>query len=409
MGLLKLLNSLFTPSSPSQPQTSAASRQLSDLPAPPTASHMILPDGAAVEVTGNWEMARYRGRDICDWGDRIAALKRDGNLDEALAIAVGCMDAMTQLALRNPSTVLTHYVHQVCIIQHKMKDYASEVATLQGWLDLGLPVHTEIEIAELRKRLAKAREQLAKSQGEDPTAYTQEWRQWVAREKDLKARSDGTPAVRTGASTQHPELVYRRAKTVGAGSPRSQTSSTSSWIAPARVLAADTFVAVDFETANSSSGASACQVALVRVQGQRVVERYASLVRPPEGLQHFEFTHIHGISARDVATAPSWNELLPSVTGFVGNVPVYAHNAPFDAGVWADLDRYYGNETKPEAFYCSYRTAKALEPGLPNYKLPTVAEALVPGFVLNHHDASSDAEACARIVMALQNRHPLTS
>lgn len=43
-------------------------------------------------------------------------------------------------------------------------------------------------------------------------------------------------------------------------------------------------------------------------------------------------------------------------------------------------------------------------PGLVNYKLPTVVGACAPDFRLTHHTADSDAEACALIVAALQER-----
>lgn len=48
------------------------------------------------------------------------------------------------------------------------------------------------------------------------------------------------------------------------------------------------------------------------------------------------------------------------------------------------------------------RSAKCLCPGLENYKLPTVTKKLVPDYRLSHHDMESDAEACARIVIALR-------
>ena len=90
------------------------------------------------------------------------------------------------------------------------------------------------------------------------------------------------------------------------------------------------------------------------------------------------------------------------VTEFVGGLPVYAHNAKFDASVWAELDEFYHTSSLPESFYCSYRTAERLLPGLENYKLPTVVHACAPSYCLDHHRADSDAEACALIVKHLQ-------
>lgn len=86
----------------------------------------------------------------------------------------------------------------------------------------------------------------------------------------------------------------------------------------------------------------------------------------------------------------------------MADVPVYAHNAAFDRGVWAQLDEFFDTSTLPRRFYCSYRTAKRMVPGLPNYKLPTVVHACNPNFDLDHHHAGSDAQACAQIVIALQ-------
>ena len=74
-----------------------------------------------------WFMPKYNGRHICDWGSDISALKRSGDLSRALVIARGCMDAMIAAARLNPVNVAEYYVTQVAIIQHKQKDYSSEV------------------------------------------------------------------------------------------------------------------------------------------------------------------------------------------------------------------------------------------------------------------------------------------
>ncbi len=167
-------------------------------------------------------------------------------------------------------------------------------------------------------------------------------------------------------------------------------------------LLSPTFVAVDFETANRLGGASACSVALVRVTGGVVEQRLTTYLRPPAEYDSWEFTYLHGISRADTRNAPDWSEVIPQISQFVGDCPVYAHNAPFDAKVWSDLDRHFGLNSVPRRFYCSYRLARSVRPGLVNYKLPTVTNSFVPGFELDHHQADSDAEACALIVAAIQ-------
>lgn len=174
-------------------------------------------------------------------------------------------------------------------------------------------------------------------------------------------------------------------------------------------LSAPEFIAVDFETANRRSPASACQVALVKVNGDRVVDRLATYLRPPEEYSSFEFSYIHGITSGDVVDAPTWYDIADEVHAFVGDLAVWAHNAPFDAAVWRALDAYYFTGTYPRKFYCSCRTARRLIPGLRDYRLPTVTAYCAPTFELVHHTADSDALACAHIVGKIRRSASLSS
>ncbi len=167
-------------------------------------------------------------------------------------------------------------------------------------------------------------------------------------------------------------------------------------------LMSPSFVSVDFETANRLGGVSACQIALVKVVDGKIAARQSSYLCPPAPYDRFEFTWLHGISQKQTANAPSWDEASREIADFVGDSPVYAHNASFDARVWRELDNYFDTATLPGRFYCSYRLAQRTVPGLVNYKLPTVAHACVPWFELDHHKADSDAEACALIVASIQ-------
>lgn len=339
-----------------------------------------------------WFMPKYCGRNICDWVDDVKSLKRDGDLDQALVIAHGCMDAMVDAARHNPINVMEFYVNQVAIIQHKIKDYTSEIETIEGWLGLEFPAPRQDYRLGLQKRLAKAYELLAKERGEDSAAYRAEWKRLLELEKTQKSAAKTTSAVpSTGKSFLPPDVAYVRFR------------RRSGWVAPRDVLSCPSFVAVDFETANSLGGVSACQLALVKVDRGRVVDRAATLIKSPAGFDEFEFTYLHGISARDVRNSPMWPDVAGFASRFVNGLPVHAHNASFDAKVWEDLDSFFGTQTAPNRFFCSYRTARKLVPGLDNYKLPTVTNALVPGYRLNHHEAESDAEACALIVAALQS------
>ena len=155
------------------------------------------------------------------------------------------------------------------------------------------------------------------------------------------------------------------------------------------------FVAIDFETADYDSD-SACAVALIRVEGAKVVQRKACLIRPPR--PYFEFTWVHGITWRHVKDQPTfaerWPELLPLLDGAAF---LAAHNATFDRKVLESCCAMAMVKMPPQSFVCTMKLARkawALRPT----KLPDVCRHL--GLTLNHHDAESDAEACARIVLA---------
>lgn len=155
------------------------------------------------------------------------------------------------------------------------------------------------------------------------------------------------------------------------------------------------FVAVDFETANRSRS-SACAVAMVRVEGSRIVDRVVDLIRPPS--QVFEFTGIHGIRWADVRTksafCPVWRRMTSLLAGAAF---VAAHNASFDQSV-LDAGCDCGQLCFPPLpFLCTVKLAR-LRWHLHPTKLPDVCDFL--GLKLRHHDALSDAEACAKIVLA---------
>lgn len=340
-----------------------------------------------------WVMPKYQGVDICDWIPEISRLKKEQEFDKALSIANGAMGAMIEVALKNPDNAMERYVIEVALIQHKIKDYAAVVKTIESWFHYDIPAPREDMRVDLQKRLAKAKELLAKQEGRDSSLYHQEWKRLVELSKTTK-KSLSSSASSTGKS---------RATGVTNNGKHSYKKHTPKFVAPVEILSEDVFVAVDFETANRISGASACQVSLVKVVNGEVVDQLTTLLKPPPGLDKFEFTYLHKISSRHVRKSPSWLEVAGCIQDFIGDSTVYAHNASFDSKVWRELDEYYGLNTLPQKFYCSYRTAEKLIPGLPNYKLPTVVSYCRPEYKFEHHKADADALACAVIVSALKD------
>ncbi len=146
------------------------------------------------------------------------------------------------------------------------------------------------------------------------------------------------------------------------------------------------FVAIDFETADHGAD-SACAVGVVRVEGLKVVRREAVLIRPPRPR---------------VMYAPPFADVWPQLAPLLDGAAVLAaHNAGFDRRVLAACCTAAGLAVPPQPFVCTVQIARRTW-GLKPNDLASVCRRL--GIGLIHHDAGSDAEACARIVIAASAR-----
>ncbi|MGA9115846.1 MAG: 3'-5' exonuclease [Bacteroidota bacterium] len=156
------------------------------------------------------------------------------------------------------------------------------------------------------------------------------------------------------------------------------------------------FLALDFETADYGRD-SACALGMVRVEEGRVAARDVRLIRPPR--RRFVFTYLHGISWEDVRGEPTFGELWPFVEPMFRDVDfLVAHNARFDRGVLETCCARAGLEVPPTPFACTMVLARRVW-GMHPTNLAHVCRQL--GIPLNHHEVSSDVEACAEIMLRL--------
>ena len=153
------------------------------------------------------------------------------------------------------------------------------------------------------------------------------------------------------------------------------------------------FVAVDFETANSDP-TSACAIGLAVVRSGCLTESTSYLIRPFS--PKFTFSYLHGITWDDVRDAPTFCELWESVRVRLSSDILVAHNAVFDKSVLLACLRYYDIQYQMNTFVCSMQLAKKAF-GFRRLKLDHVCKQLKIN--LRHHDAGSDAQAAAQIVI----------
>ena len=155
------------------------------------------------------------------------------------------------------------------------------------------------------------------------------------------------------------------------------------------------FAAMDFETADMGRD-SACALSIVLVENDALVQTWSSLIRPPRS--YFEFTYIHGITWRDVQHKPSFAELWPEISSVLQGADfIAAHNASFDRSVLRACCGSAGIVPARSSYLCTVRLARAVW-GLRPTTLAHVCRHL--SIPLKHHDAVSDAQACAKILLA---------
>lgn len=154
------------------------------------------------------------------------------------------------------------------------------------------------------------------------------------------------------------------------------------------------FAAIDFETADFGRD-SACAVSVVIVENNIIHETYTSLVRPPR--RSFQFTYIHGITWNDVRDQPTFGEIWPSLAEKLHGIDILAaHNASFDRSVLNACCEMIGESRVDTPFLCTVKLAKSIWELKPATLADVARHLQIP---LKHHDAESDAQACANILI----------
>jgi DNA polymerase III subunit epsilon len=161
------------------------------------------------------------------------------------------------------------------------------------------------------------------------------------------------------------------------------------------------FVSLDFETATAKRH-SPCELGLTWVRDGRVSDTRAWLIQPPDNHYDLFNSELHGIIADFTSSAPTFAALWPEVKELIGSSVIVAHNASFDRSVLNNsLTHHQLLDTGIDnSWICTYKLAKHLIPGLPNYQLSTLCEALGINAHL-HHRASGDSQAAAQLLLEL--------
>ena len=156
------------------------------------------------------------------------------------------------------------------------------------------------------------------------------------------------------------------------------------------------FVAIDFETANRKRE-SVCAVGVAFVSNGFVVEQASTLVNPDSEFSPYNIA-ITGIRPEDVAGAPYFPEVWEVLAPILAGRTVVAHVATFDIGVLRQVVARYELPGIDMSATCSWRLARRTWSTFPAFGLSYLSKEL--GLDLDHHEAGSDAAACAGVVLS---------
>ena len=167
-------------------------------------------------------------------------------------------------------------------------------------------------------------------------------------------------------------------------------------------------VVLDFESTGLNTGkARIIEIGAVKLEGGVITDAFEQLVNPGEDLSP-KITEITGITGAMLAGQPKAEEALPKLLAFIGDAPIAAHNARFDAGLLkAELARLglsFGNPVMDTLAY-----ARKLYPQLKSYRLAALCKHLGVSLKNAHravHDATATALCLSRMFEETRERCP---
>ncbi len=147
---------------------------------------------------------------------------------------------------------------------------------------------------------------------------------------------------------------------------------------------------------------SIIEIAALRVRNGEIVDSFSTLVKPEEEVSEF-ITDLTGISNDMLSTAPTPEEIFPSVREFLSNDIIVGHNVNFDINFIYDwfeiiIENMFSND-----FVDTMRLSRKVLPELRHHRLKDIASALnvSPN---NFHRALNDCHTTYNCFCALRDR-----
>ena len=155
------------------------------------------------------------------------------------------------------------------------------------------------------------------------------------------------------------------------------------------------YIVFDVETPNRANDRMSA-IGITVIENGMIADSFFSLVDPETHFDYFN-TKLTGISAQTVLGAPNFAQLWKQIGPLMSSGILVAHNAVFDIGVLKKCLHDYGIVWKSTAKYiCTVQAGRRLLPGM-SHSLNVLCDHY--GISLDHHQADSDSNACAEILL----------
>jgi len=168
------------------------------------------------------------------------------------------------------------------------------------------------------------------------------------------------------------------------------------------------FVVFDIETTGLSpqKGDRICEIGAVRIKNSEITDSFETLVNPQRDIPP-QVVRIHGITSKDVISAPCFEEAAPKFLSFIKDSCLLAYNIKFDLGFFNYQLKSAGMEKISLPFVDILALCRRLIPHLPRFNLSSVAGYLGVQAESTHRgyaDAYTAAQVFIKLLPSLEEK-----
>lgn len=159
------------------------------------------------------------------------------------------------------------------------------------------------------------------------------------------------------------------------------------------------YAIVDIETTGGKFNEEGItEIAIYRYDGDKVIDKFSSLVNPEKEIQPF-VQRLTGINSKMLINAPKFYELAKRIIDITTDCIIVAHNADFDYRMLRTEFQRLGYTYERKSI-CTVTLAQKLLPEAPSYKLGKLVRSLgIP--ITDAHRAQGDAMATVELFKLL--------